>query len=182
MDNLEKRMYSLVMYQLSGIQAGIQSGHSNIEYSNEYGEDPEYKDWATKWRTVIVLNGGTSNTGKESYYGYPASKGTMEKYYDTLKDANIKVVPFYEPDMNYCMTSMSFLVDERVFNKELYPDPELEMSTWLKIIRLKTFDEIINYDFTPNEKNIFDNWIESIGGKSNLFLRFFVTNFRLATN
>ena len=76
MKNLEKRMYSLNLYNISGIQCGIQSAHSNMEYALKNFNNDDFQDWVKNWKTVILLNGGTSNNGKESYYGYPTSKGT----------------------------------------------------------------------------------------------------------
>ena len=118
MNKLEKRMYSLNLYNISGIQCGIQSAHSNMEYALKNFNNDDFQDWANNWKTVILLNGGTSNSGTESYYGYPPAKGTMELHLETLLKIGINVVPFYEPDLNYCMTSMSFIVDEIVFNKK----------------------------------------------------------------
>ncbi len=183
---LEKRMYSFVMYQLSGIQAGIQSGHSNIEYSNEHGEDEDYKEWAKKWKTVILLNGGTSNSGKESCYGYAINKGSMEIHLETLLNKGIKVVPFYEPDMNYCLTSMSFIVDERVFNKNMYPDFDFENYSLFPIKKLDQLRFLQQQDFFDdgfgNGKDAFHQWLENIGGEGNFFLRLFLKNFSLANN
>lgn len=183
---LEKRMYSLVMYNVSPIQAGIQSAHSNIEYANKYGSDEEYIDWATKWRTVILLNGGTSNSGKESYYGYPATKGSMEKHLDTLIEMGIKVVPFYEPDMNYCLTSMSFIVDERVFNKEDYPDFNFEDFNLFPIRNYKQLEILLREDYFKSgyssSKTEFEKWCLSIGGMQNFILRLFLKQFNLANN
>ena len=122
MNILEKRMYSLNLYSLSPIQCGIQSGHSNVEYVMKNFYDSDLQDWANNWKTVILLNGGTSNSGNESVYDYPKAKGSMEMHLETLLKNNIKAEPFYEPDLNYCLTSISFLVDERVFNKKKYPD------------------------------------------------------------
>ena len=67
------RLYSLVMYNISGIQAGIQAKHSGIELAMAHAgddvEDTVFLEWAKFHKTVILLNGGTSNSGKESYYG-----------------------------------------------------------------------------------------------------------------
>ncbi len=60
--DLELRMYSLVLYQLTGIQAGIQSGHANVEYGVQSKFDERWLDWAMNWKTVILLNGGSSTT------------------------------------------------------------------------------------------------------------------------
>lgn len=184
--DLEKRMYSLVMYQLNGRQAGIQSAHSNIEYSNKYGKDEDYIDWATKWKTVILLNGGTSNSGKESYYDYSPIKGSMEKHLDTLNEIGIKVVPFYEPDMNYCLTSMSFIVDERVFNKDTYPDFKFEDYNLYPINNFKQIDILLKEDYFndafPSAKTEFEHWCLSIGGMQNFLFRLFIKQFSLANN
>ncbi len=187
MEKLEKRMYSLVIYQLSGIQAGIQSAHSNIEYSLEYGNDSDYIDWAKNHKTVILLNGGTSNNGKESYYGYDSSKGTMENHLQTLRNIGVKVSPFYEPDLNYCLTSMSFVVDERVFNKNKYPN--FDYANYPYIYEINSFEEIPILEEYLNDKNLFINfkddfadWLDSIGGINNYKLRLFLDKFRLANN
>ncbi len=185
-NELEKRMYSLVMYQLNGRQAGIQSGHSNIEYSIKYGQDEDYKDWASKWKTVILLNGGTSNSGKETYYGYPTSKGSMENHLKSLEDMGIKVAPFYEPDLNYCLTSMSFLVDERVFNKKKYPDFDFSDYNLFPIERFNDISILLSDDYFEqsflNAKEDFEEWCLSIGGMKNFILRLFLKEFKMANN
>jgi len=185
--NLDKRMYSLVLYQLSGIQAGIQSGHSNSEYETEFGEDLDYKDWSKKRKTVILLNGGTSNSGKESYYEYPQMKGSMETHLETLLNNTIKVVPFYEPDLNYCMTSLSFLVDERVFDTKKYPDFNYEEYYLFPINNISDYQNIYKQEVYFNgsyleSKKDFDIWLDNIGGESNFFLRLFTKQFKLASN
>jgi len=98
-------MYSLVLYQLSGIQAGIQAGHSNDEYANECtGEDLErYLDWRKNHKTVMVMNGG--------------SGATLEWYREALTRAGIVVVGFKEPDLYDQVTSYSFLLDDRFFGE-----------------------------------------------------------------
>ncbi len=119
---LELRMYFLTMYNVSSIQKAIQPLHAVVEYSLKYGKDKNYINWAKTHKTVIILNGGTSNNGKNSYYGVPKQLGSMEQHFLTLKDNKIKCASFYEPDLNYAMSAIAFLVDERVFNKEDYPD------------------------------------------------------------
>lgn len=112
---LEYRMYGLVNYQLSGIQKGIQFGHAVVEYGLKYFKDLDYQKWAKKDKTFIILNGGTTNS-------HPHFLGTLNKHLVTLKNNKIKVVTFQEPDLGNQLTAVVFLVDERVFNKEKYPD------------------------------------------------------------
>lgn len=111
----ELRMYGLVNYQLSDIQKGIQFGHAVVEYISTYKDDPQCNDWVKNWKTFIILNGGTTNS-------HPHFLGTLNKHLVTLKNNKIKVVTFQEPDLGNQLTAVVFLVDERVFNKEKYPD------------------------------------------------------------
>ncbi len=178
--SLEKRMYSLNLYNISPIQAGIQSGHSNSEYIFTHFHDEDLQDWGKNWKTVVLLNGGTSNSGKESYYGYAPAKGSMETHLETLKNNDVKVVPFYEPDLNYCLSSMSFIVDERVFNRRKYPDFDYIAYSLIPLNSLKDLEGLdsAGYTFEPS----FQTWLESIGGRTNLFLRLFLRGFDLARN
>jgi hypothetical protein len=143
MDELEYRMYFLVMYNISPIQQGIQALHAAIEYANMFAKLPDYQQWSTRDKTVIILNGGTSTTMKNHYLKIP-----------------INSVAFHEPDLNGSMSAIAFILDERVWDKEKYPDltnPE---------------------DFgSPRIVNL---WQESIGGENNAFMRDFIKQFRLA--
>ena len=109
---LEKRMYTLALYQLSGIQCGIQSGHSWIEYGRMARQlatmkDSElwenYKDWEQNWKTVMVMNGGSSAALKESI--------------NFLESIGVQLAEFREPDLYDQVTAVSFIADERIFGK-----------------------------------------------------------------
>ena len=67
MEKLEKRMYFLVLYNISPIQQAIQAGHAQNEYALKYWKDKEFQDWAKRCKTWIILNGGTSNDGLQSF-------------------------------------------------------------------------------------------------------------------
>jgi hypothetical protein len=154
---MEKRMYFLTMYNLSPIQQGIQCGHAALRYTAEYKEENEIWDFIENHETWIILNGGTSNSGgfgrdKSKFF----EKGSMEKHLEILLENEIKCVPFYEPDLNNSLTSICFIVDERVFNKEKYPD----------------------FDYQKLHCN-YSDYIETIG-EQNIFLRQFLQNFNLA--
>lgn len=117
---LEYRLYGLVLYNISPIQQGIQFGHAAIEYAQNHFKDEDYQLWAKKWKTFIILNGGTSNRSNDE-----VKMGTMEKHLKTiLLDLKLKYASFYEPDLNNALTSIVFLVDERVFNYKKYPTYE----------------------------------------------------------
>lgn len=106
----ELRMYFLVMYNLSPIQQGIQSLHACVEYSNVFGDTQLYKDWALKHKTVIVLNGGTSNNIEPGYVG------SMERHMEALESIGVDYECFREPDCNNATTAISFIVNEPVYD------------------------------------------------------------------
>ena len=108
-EKLEYRMYSLVIYQLSGIQSGIQSGHAVEEFYDKYKDTIRHKKYRRD-KTWIVLNGGTSNSGNESYYDLPKQLGTMEQHLINLNMNYIDCTPFYEHYLNYCLSAIAFLV------------------------------------------------------------------------
>jgi hypothetical protein len=121
--NLELRMYGLVMYNISPIQQGIQFGHAVVEYAQKWFNDPHYQDWAQNWKTFIILNGGTSNHTKNRYITDVEHEfGTMEQHSVDLDVHGWKNATFFEPDLNDSLSAIVFLVDERVFNREAYPD------------------------------------------------------------
>jgi hypothetical protein len=172
-NKLEYRMYGFINYQLSGtIHAGIQFGHAVVEYGLKYSKTKEYQQWATKNKTFIILNGGTTNNGKvdvtsnRRYTGMSIDDlGTMQKYFLELERNGIHIAVFKEPDLNDAMTAIVFLVDERVFDKAKYPDLSLANSL------------ITNKSLLNERKN---DWVESIGGKKNQFLREFLKDKKLA--
>lgn len=160
---MELRMYGLTSYQLTGIQKGIQFLHGVVEYSqmiNRVGGASLdiYNDWANNHKTVILLNGGTTNLSDEK-------PGTLNQHLQTLKDNGIFCAEFHEPDLGSQLTGIVFLVDERVFNRTKYPDFEPSALAALNMWKYK---------------REFKGWTKKIGGEKNVFLRSFLKNFRLA--
>lgn len=156
---LEYRMYGLVPYNLSPIQQGIQFGHAVVEYGQNVkgmGKMEDiYNKWANEDKTFIILNGGTTNIN-------PDKLGSLNKHVDTLMENGVAVATFYEPDLGDQLTAIVFLVDERVFNRDLYPD----------------YVEPL----LPLGVNKYEDWVKTIGNAKNFFLREFLSpkNFRLA--
>lgn len=166
---LRQRMYHLTMYNISPIQQGIQSYHAGIEYALKFFTTPEFQSWANKDKVVIILNGGTSNNiGADVWHN--EYKGTMESHLCSLVAAGIPNAPFYEPDLNNSLSAISFLVDERVWDRETYPDPvgaEL-CEPGMSVPRKETVDEI-TFEF-----------FEKRYGTQVAFLRTWLKQFRLA--
>jgi hypothetical protein len=180
---LELRMYFLVMYNLSDIQKGIQAGHAAIEYGNFYGGTKLYKKWAVKHKTFVILNGGTSNDGVVSCFGENPDTGTMQSHEIEFQCNGITYATFREPDANSALTAIAIIIDERVFNHKDFPDfmgfckDKLDAPKWLSIFK--------NGPITPEEMEealpeLFAIWVESIGGRGNAFLKYFLPPFRLA--
>lgn len=159
-NDLKYRMYGLVPYNLSPIQQGIQFGHAVVEYSrNVSGIRPFekiYNKWADYDKTFIVLNGGTTNNNPERF-------GTLNSHMQAFKNAGITLAEFYEPDLGDQLTAFVFIVDERVWDREKYPDFISEDSNII---------DIFSQGYT--------NWVKLIGGEKNLFLRNYLRTFKLA--
>ena len=158
---LEKRMYFFVPYQLTGIQQGIQCGHAALRYAKKYWENPVFIDFRDNWETWVILNGGSTNSRQHEIDVDPNCKpiGTLNQIHNQLVENKIDCVDFYEPDLQDAMTAICFICDERVFNKEKYED----------------FEDKLLDDQTPTKQ-----WIKSIGGEKNLFLRELLKGKRLA--
>jgi hypothetical protein len=190
-EELEFRLYGLVPYNISPIQAAIQYGHAVQEFNNlmidgksnmqSVNFDNEllasnlatFNKWRTKDKTFIILNGGTTNESiDDKWYG------SMQKYRNSLYENGILFAEFYEPDLNNTLTAIVFLVDERVWNRDLYEDfvPETLSTSNLN----PTENELLELE---NRNNInYNDWLKNIGGFKNGFLRKFLKNFRLANN
>lgn len=211
-EKLELRMYGLVPYNISEIQKGIQFGHAVVEYGqmvksknkmDRYIQDNyhtmsqivgNYDDWANNWKTFIILNGGTSNHSQNRYHQFEDEfVGTMESNLLSLKDAGVVTAEFYEPDLNDMLSSIVFIVDERVFNKKDYPEFEdwvienyggllkVDPENYNTIGKTqKQLAQMIKESENPRDRKVYNKWVDFIGGEKNAFLREFLKNFRLA--
>ncbi len=190
-EKLELRMYGLVPYNISPIQQAIQFGHAVVEYGQKMkylGEhnqslNSQYNDWADNWKTFIILNGGTTNNKTSSEDGLPF--GSLNNHLLTLLDNNIDFAQFCEPDLGDQLTAIVFIVDERVFNKNKYPDFEdwvIENYGDLIIGSGPAYliAERIKESKSKEDKKVYQSWVNIIGGQKNVFLRDFLKNFRLA--
>jgi hypothetical protein len=186
------RMYGLVPYNISSIQQGIQFGHAVVEYGLQYGnvtdnviarhllpEDSKYTKWAKEDKTFIILNGGTTN--KRLIDGVPF--GSLNQHVITLKEMGVNTAEFYEPDLGEELTATVFLVPKQVYNKKEYLNfDEYTVNT---ISDLEVAYEIneaykrCNFE-NKNLKEIYEDWIEYMGGKKNVELRYFLSNFKFA--
>jgi hypothetical protein len=162
---LRKRMYYFVIYQLMGIQKGIQCDHASKLYGLKYATDEEYIDYVYNHATIITLDGGTTNDDIESPF-----YGSINEIADDLEIRGIKHSTFREPDLNNAMTAVCFLADERVWDFEKFPDFEYHTNL------LGFVSE------TNNDGQTYEAWVEYMGGENNLFLRELTRNAKLAKN
>jgi len=175
MEQRRYRMYGLVPYNLSPIQQGIQFGHAVVEYQLKYCTDitsleqseyeSVYYDWATNDKTFIILNGGTTNHNRD-FSGI--AQGTLNQHRDWLLDNKIRCAEFVEPDLGNQLTAVVFLVDDRIWDKENFPDFE-------DYLELRNED----YDF-PGVDGVYDEWEEMIGGETQVKLRKWLKQFKFA--
>jgi len=109
------RMYFFVMYNLSGIQKGIQAGHAAVEYSryamDRVGGYEQYAEFADNHKTFILLDGGSSND--------------MQYRLLELDDLRIPNAVFHEPDLNNSLSAIAFILPENVYGIDL-KDPGVE--------------------------------------------------------
>jgi hypothetical protein len=183
---LEYKMYFFTIYQLTGIQAGIQCGHAALEYANKYGSDEEFIIFVRNWKTWIILNGGTTNERRDIE---GIVMGSLNQIADDLQQNDIQFSYFQEPDLNDALTALCFIVDERVFNRKDYPDfvdyildikmyPEAkEAAPAENIIMLKTQSMEKLQEMFPE---YYKEWVRFIGGIKNVFLRELIRDKKLA--
>lgn len=179
---LEYRMYGLVPYNISSIQGAIQYGHALQEYNNLmfdaidsiFVKPIEYvgfNKWRKEDKTFIILNGGTTNENKDDKW-----YGTLQQSRDILIEKKILFGEFKEPDLNNSLTAIVFLVDERVFDRETYPD--YVDTPYDRFKDGKNEETIKQWEDNNNMNRAF--WVDKIGGETNDWLRTWLKNFRLA--
>lgn len=105
MENQGLRMYFFVLYSLSGIQKGIQSGHAALEYAQMYNHEDEYQDFANNHKTFILLDGGGSND-------------MIERMIE-LDRFGIHYAEFREPDLNNSVSAIAFIVSEDIYGRKI---------------------------------------------------------------
>ena len=182
--DLELRMYFFVPYNISPIQQGIQAGHSLGRYALKYGRyNPVHVVWdfLEKWETFIILNGGTTNSNRDFTM---ISAGSLNQIADDLVENEIEMAYMIEPDLNDALSAVAIICDERVFNKELYPefwdfmakqDGYVPMTTRV-VVKTMPVEE------WPNAYGQhYINWKEDVlGGDKNLFLRELIRDMKRA--
>lgn len=97
--------------------------------------------------------------------------GTLNNHMHTLHNNGIKIAYFKEPDLGDQLTAVVFLVDERVWDKEKYPDRDINpqpSSDGISTIAIHIEPESI------------EEYKNRLRGEQNVWLREFLKQFRLA--
>lgn len=170
------RMYCLVLRQLSPIQKGVQSAHSIVEYADKYCNTVEYETWSRVNKTIIMLDGGVV--------------GELNDIIQQLEEHDVKYAIFEEEDLDNIVTSISILVDEKVFDGIKYPDFDVWRNRkypnrGVFLTNNIVSDMILGKSFDPTYDPMYDKhhneWLnEVIGGEKNEFLRNLLKYKRLA--
>ena len=98
------KLYALTNMYCEGKHAGIQCQHSTVELLRKYendtcsvGElDGMVTDWADNHKTTILVQGGNH-------------QGMLEWLADLEHWDKVPYAEFYEPGMNYCLSSISLV-------------------------------------------------------------------------
>lgn len=184
---LEMRMYFFTSGNISNIYKGIQAGHTALRYARMFStEHPEVWDFVDNHETWIILNGGTTNEQRD-FDGIP--EGTMNQIADQLQKNDIMFSYFIEPDLNNALTSLCFLLDERVFNKKEYPDFIDYIFNIKMYAEAKAATSAENYIMLKNQSmenlqemfpEYYKEWVRFLGGVKNVFLRELIKGKKLA--
>lgn len=168
---MELRAYGFVARNLSDKAIGIQFGHAMVRLSTM--NQPNFIEFANNHETFVILNGGTTNTSKEN-------PGELNQLLHSIKNLNVtKVAAFYEPDLGNQLTAISFIVDERVWNHNKYPmfdgymrnlDPNMARTYFGNGNPMNSLE--VEY------KELFKEYLESIGGIENYTLKQILYNAR----
>jgi hypothetical protein len=111
----ELRCYTFTLYQLSPIQQGIQAGHAAVELGiKAYKKQMNlrtgvhftmYYNWATEWKTMVLLNGGDLAELRELIF------------FMCNNDNTYPWTAFYESEesLGGIPTSLAIILPERIF-------------------------------------------------------------------
>ena len=143
----------------------------------EYYTHGGFEQWKSD-KILMVLNGGTTNSEMNKETKLPI--GDLNRFILQLGKFQIETGTYYSPEFGNQLTCVVFLGDERVFNKEKYPDFDQFLLKFQDII--DTFEKDRSYEsivkeITENRSTVYEDWVILIGGKRNEFLRSFLSQF-----
>lgn len=124
MKNVVKDMrgYAWNSMYISSIQNGIQGWHAQNEFFTRYddraAEIKTFLKWAREYKTIIVLNGGSTATLEQvaGELEYLSSRFAKDKAAQKLAGvAGIPVARFHEPDLSNAFTSVCAVLPDSCY-------------------------------------------------------------------
>lgn len=104
-ENEELRCYTWTLYQLSSIQQGIQSAHAAVELVATRYDNRLVYDWAMKWKTMVLLNGGDHREMQDRVAFFAASANRFPwAEFNESRDSLASI-----------MTSVAIILPARIF-------------------------------------------------------------------
>lgn len=172
---LELKMCFFVLNQLNDLEKGIQCGKSALRYVRKYAtENPivwEFVDMHEKWE---ILECPSTN---DEYDYDNIVIGDLNKIGESLYANGVDFSIFRDTNLNNSLTSICFIVDERVFNKEDYPDFENYLMDKISYVTTKEFIDSQPLKELKESFHVeYKEWIRLIGGIKNEFLRELIKN------
>lgn len=152
------KMYSIVLKQLDGINGGVQTTHGVCEYIRKHWEDKDLQQWLNTDKTLIILNGGSTQN--------------IEHIITVFKAANVKFETFEEEDLGNLTTSICVLADERVWSKQY-----MSCMDYLKECTHRKDCNPMSADFI---KTAVHEYHEYIGGDDNAVKKFILNDLKTA--
>jgi len=133
------RMYCINLRHLSGINKAVQANHASVLYTWKFKNEPYMEQYVNIDKTTIMVDGGTHQD--------------MVEIQRQFEEAGIHHTYFIEPDLNFCMTAITVVADERV---------------WDKCYSRQNF--VFDGEEPEDTEELYNYWVEYIGGEQNRIL------------
>lgn len=199
MENIKCAMYALILDSIHPKDAPIHLGLALQSFNNkmfdiaeeiargltlshnEYYTYGGFKQWRQDKIFTLLVGESTNKTISSSNV---ISIGGLKNQLVKLQENAIETGTYYSSEIGDQLSCVVFLVDERVFNKVKYPDFDQFLLQFQDIIdtfeKDRTYSSIVE-EITKHRSTVYLDWVKSIGGVRNEFLRGFLTQFERYT-
>lgn len=148
----------------------------------EYYTHGAFKQW-TKDKDLVLVKGETINRKINDIETKTQTK--LNNLLSTLNKNKIETGTYYAPEIGNELTCVIFVADERAYNEKDYPDFGTFLSKHTDIIdtfeKNRTYESIVQ-EIKTNRSTVYLDWVRSIGGERNEFIREFIKELSEITN
>jgi hypothetical protein len=148
----------------------------------EYYTHGAFKQWTKDKDLVLLKESKTTRIISESKTN---NKSTLKNSLSILNKKQIETGTYYAPEFGNELTCVVFVADERAYNEKDYPDFGTFLSKHKDIIdtfeKNRTYESIVQ-EIKTNRSTVYLDWVRSIGGERNEFLREFIKELSEITN